>query len=111
MRIIVLIVTLVAGLGTYAYAQNADQVVDLSLEADSIISMPVNGYDGVVRPGRAEHILTASGNVVLILYGMLMRTDMVVWHRAKGVIELNGGSVRIELPGRVRSHRFVDRRR
>lgn len=107
MRKIILAVALVLVLGMYAYAQTiAGEPVSLSLSANMITTRPANGYDGIVRIGRADNVLTASGNVVIVINATRVTADTAVWHWGSKEIELNGGSVRIELPGPVTAIRI-----
>ena len=94
------------GITVYGQAQS-DAGVSLSLTADSIDRRPINGYDGIVRPGPAEYVTTAIGNVVIIVNGVRVTTDQAAWHSGSNVIELGRNSVaRIDLPGRVTSLRI-----
>jgi lipopolysaccharide assembly outer membrane protein LptD (OstA) len=92
----------VAALGARSRAQDAQstgsQTVSLSLTADTLSRTPKHGYDGVVRVGSAEHVITASGDVVIVINGTRVTADTFRWDRSSNVIELNGGSIRLELP-------------
>ena len=107
MRNIVIAVALVAGFGVYVYAQATP--VSLSLEADTVQRLiPVQDI-GVVKVGRADVPLTASGNVVIVINDTRVTADMAVWHSGSREIELNGGSVRIQLPAGPNSLRISNR--
>jgi lipopolysaccharide assembly outer membrane protein LptD (OstA) len=94
----------VVGLGAYVYAQTpSEQRLSLSFVADIITTVPVNGYDGIVRIGRADNVLTASGNVVILVNRTRLTADAATWHWGAREIELNGGIVRVELPNRPTS--------
>jgi hypothetical protein len=106
-----LAVAVITGLGVYAYAQTtAKPQLSLSFVADSVTRRPAFGYDGVVREGPADDILTASGNVVVRVNDVRMTADTAVWHWGSREIELAGGSVRIELPIAPTSIHFENRR-
>jgi lipopolysaccharide assembly outer membrane protein LptD (OstA) len=97
-------IALVSGLGMYAYAQTtARPPVSLSLHANTITTRPASGEDGIVRIGRADSVVTASGNIVIVINGTRVTADTAVWHWGSKVIELAGGSVRIELPAQPNS--------
>jgi hypothetical protein len=102
--LLVLVLLLVIG-AFYAYAQGGrvsirttQDGVSVSLEANSAERLiPVQDI-GVVKQGRANIPLTLSGNVVLVMNGIRITADSAVYQFGSNVIELNGGSVRIELP-------------
>jgi len=71
--------------------------------ADTITSGPVNGYDSIVRVGRADIVITASGNVVVVINGTRVTADRAIWHWGSMEVELDDGSVRLELPSRPTS--------
>ena len=81
MRKVLLAVALVAGVGVYVYAQTAATPrLLLSFVADSVTQGPAFGYDGIVRQGPADNIVTASGNVVVVINDLRMTTETAVWH-------------------------------
>ena len=63
---------------------------------------PANGYDGIVRVGRPDMVVTASGNLVIVINGIRVMADTAVWHRGAMKIELGDG-VHLELPARPTS--------
>ena len=118
----ILFAAVVLGLGICTYAQStapsrpylslaaASPPPSFSMVADTITSGPVNGYDGVVRIEKADSVVTASGNVVIVLNEIRMTADLAVWHWGSTQVELDGGRVHLELPIRptsiqIRSHR------
>ena len=110
MKKFMLAVTLAASFGVYALAQTTDtQQSAISIEADSIQRLiPVQDI-GVIKEGPANVPLTASGNVVVVVEGLRITTDSAVWHQRENRLELNGGSVQIELPRRPTSFRLRNR--
>lgn len=114
-RTIVLAVALVSGFGMHGRAQTPTPAstgsVSLSLMADSVEYRPVHGYDGVVRPGRAEHVTMLNGNVVIEINGVRVTADTAAWYSATNLIELGrGGTTRIQIPGPVTSYSVGPRR-
>jgi hypothetical protein len=101
MRIIILAVLLLSGLGFYAYAPAGDRPPALVISADSITKQPVHGYDGVVRPGPAEFVTTAVGNVEIVVSGIEITADSASWHSSSNEIELSNGVARIKMPARI----------
>lgn len=84
--------------------------VSVSLEADNITRLiPVQDI-GVIKEGRSIVPWTASGNVTLTVNEMRITADSAVWHSSSTEIALNGGSVRIQLPGRASSVRIINKR-
>ena len=110
MKKFMLAITLAASFGMYVLAQTADtQQPAISIEADSIQQLiPVQDI-GVIKKGPANLPLTASGNVVVVVEGLRITANSAVWHQHENRIELNGGSVQIELPRRPTSLRLTDR--
>ena len=119
MRKMLLSLALVSGMGMFAYAQTAtaprlslsatSPAFSLSLWADTMTDRPANGYDGIVRVGRPAMVVTASGNVVIVMNGIQLFADTAVWHQGSTDIELGGG-VHVELPTRPTSFSMkVDR--
>jgi hypothetical protein len=99
MRNIILAIAITLS-GAYAYAQNVMRPsVSLELRADVVTNTPVNGYDGIIRSGRAQYVTTATGNVVLVINGIQVTTDTAVWHVDSNEIELGSGGAVIRLPG------------
>ena len=111
MKKLLLAATLASCFGIYAFAQTADtQKSAISVEADSIQRLiPVHEI-GVIKEGPANLPLTASGNVVVVINGLRITADSAVWHQRENRLELNGGSVQIELSRRPTSMRLTDRR-
>jgi hypothetical protein len=100
----ILAAAFVSGLGINAHAQTlaSSESVSLSLTADNVDRRPVNGYDGIIREGRAAHVMTLTGNVVIEINGMRVTADMARYYSATRLIELGeGGRSRIEIPGRI----------
>ena len=111
MRTTLLAFALVSGLGVYVYAQSAaNPRVSLSFTANSISVRPASGYDGIVREGKADNILTARGNVVIVINDIRLTTETAVWHWDATRIELAGGTASIDLPGAPTSIRYEVRR-
>ena len=98
----------VLGISTDGQAQApSDNGVSLSIMGDSVDRRPLHGYDGVIRPGRAENVTTATGNVVVIINGVRITTDRAEWHSGSNAIDIGrNGAARIELPGRISSLRI-----
>jgi lipopolysaccharide assembly outer membrane protein LptD (OstA) len=71
---------------------------------------PAFGYDGIVREGPADNIVTASGNVVVLINDIRVTTDTALWHWDSTEIELAGG-VRVQLPRAPNAFHFENRRR
>lgn len=111
MKKLMLATTLVASFGIYALAQTADtQQPGISIEADFIQRLiPVQDI-GVIKEGPANLPLTASGNVLVVIEGLRITADSAVWHQRENRLELNGGSVQIELARRPTSMTLRDRR-
>lgn len=121
-KIALFVVVVVLAIGVfYAYAQGGDRVsiqtrqpavggpVSISLEADSAQRLiPVQDIS-VIKEGPANLPLTLSGNVVIVVNGMRITSESAVYHFGSNVIELNGGSVRIELPASPTSIGIKDR--
>ena len=105
MRRIILAATLVSACGAYAFAQTVPNPVSLSFTADTIRVRPAFGYDGIVREGKADNILTATGNVIVVVNDMRLTSNTAAWHWDSKEIELAGG-VRIELPAVPTSLRY-----
>lgn len=112
-KIALLVVVVVLAIGVfYAYAQiqtTVNQPVSISLQADYVQRLiPVQDI-GVIKEGKANLPLTLSGNVVIVVNGMRITADSAVVNFGSNLIELNGGSVRIELPGSPTSIGIRDR--
>jgi hypothetical protein len=108
-RTVIVAATLLAVVGVGVYGQQGipGDTVSLSLIGDSIDRRPVNGYDGIIRTGPAEDVMTVTGNVVVIINGVRIKSDTAVWHPAANAIDIGrGGAARIDLPGRVSSLRI-----
>jgi hypothetical protein len=100
MRHIIVALVFVTSIGAYAYAQNSMRPsLSLELLGDIVTTTPVNGYDGIIRSGPAQYVTTASGNVLLVINGIQVTTDTLVWHQDSNEIELGTGGVVIRLPG------------
>ena len=110
MKKFMLAITLSASFGMYALAQTTDpRQTAISIEADSIQQLiPVQDI-GVIKNGPANLPLTAFGNVVVVIEGLRITADSAVWHQHENRLELNGGSVQIELPRRPTSLRLTNR--
>jgi hypothetical protein len=107
MRSMIVTIGFFCGVCAFAYAQpEVRPGVSLELVGDIVTTAPVDGYDGVVRSGRAQHVTTASGNVLIVINGVRVTADSAVWHQASNEIELAGGGVRIQLPGNPTSLRI-----
>jgi hypothetical protein len=90
MRKIVLGVVLMSGLGISGSAQTVDRLMTaLKVEADSIQFLES------AQPGGQ---LILSGDVVISVNGVRVIGDSAVVRLGSRMIELNGGSARIELP-------------
>ena len=97
-RITVVFPTVVLVIGLVVYGNAQTQQDSLSIEADTITRLiPIEDI-GVLKVGPADVPLTASGNVVLVINGVRVTGDLAVWRSGSKEIELNGGSVRIQLP-------------
>jgi hypothetical protein len=100
MRRMILTLVFVTSIGAYAYAQTGMRPsVSLELLADVVTTTPVNGYDGVIRSGRAQHVTTASGNVLLVINGIQVTADTAVWYEESNEIALGSGGALMRLPG------------
>src|SRR5687768_10384108 len=105
MKKFMLVITLAASFGMYALAQTTDPPAAISIEADSIQRLiPVQDI-GVIKVGPASLPLTASGKVVVVIDGVRIMADSAVRYQRENRLELNGGSVQIELPRRPTSLR------
>src|SRR5882672_1554922 len=99
MRNVSLMLAFLIGIGGYVYAQNTTRPsLSLELTGDIVTTTPVNGYDGVIRTGRAQYVTTASGNVLIVINGIQVTADSAVWRQDTNEIELAGGRARIQLP-------------
>jgi hypothetical protein len=112
-KIALLVVILVLVIGVfYAYAQiqtTVNQPVSISLQADSVERLiPVQDI-GVIKEGKANLPLTLSGGVMIVVNGVRITAASAVYQYGSNVIELNGGSVRVELPASPGSIGVKDR--
>lgn len=97
-------------LNAFAFAQQANPPQSaISIEADSIQQLIPVQEIGVLKEGPANIPITASGNVVVVVEGVRVTANSAVWHRRENRIELNGGSVQLELPRQPTSFRLTDR--
>jgi lipopolysaccharide assembly outer membrane protein LptD (OstA) len=94
----------------YVFAQLPNpQPSAISIEADSIERLIPVQEIGVIKDGPANIPLTASGNVVVVIEGIRITANSAVWHQRENRIELNGGSVQLELPRQPTSFRLLQR--
>jgi hypothetical protein len=63
----------------------------------------------VIKQGKAEVPLIMSGGVVIVVNGVRITAASAVYQYGSNVIELNGGSVRVELPTSPSSISVKDR--
>jgi hypothetical protein len=85
----------------------------LSLVADSVETTPVFGYDGIVREGPAQNIVTAAGKAVIRINDIEMAADRAAWRWGSREIELTSGnvSVWVGLPSPPNAYYFEQRYR
>jgi lipopolysaccharide export system protein LptA len=101
MRKIALGVFLVSGLEISGSAQTVDRLMTaLKVEADSI---------QFLESGQPGGQLILSGDVVISVNGVRLTADAAVVPLGSKIIELNGGSARVELPSFPTSIGTTDR--
>ena len=105
MRNIFLALALAMGFVATAFAQTGDLPLMTALFADADTVQTTDDSPGV----RAA--LNLSGNVLLVVNGVRITADSAVVGFGSSVIELNGGSVKIEMPKYPTSIRLGDRHR
>ena len=81
----------------HAYAQTDTRPVKIAIHANSI-ERPTDGVD--LGTDKEKLPISASGNVSIEINGVLVKADSAFWIPGSHTIELNGGSVRVELPSR-----------
>ena len=90
MRRIVIAVIVASGLGISVFAQTVDRLLTaLKFEANSVQR---------IESGISRGQLILSGDVAILVNGVRITADSAVVPFGSNVIELNGGSARIELP-------------
>jgi|SRR5688572_24243615 hypothetical protein len=108
MQKIVLALVLTSGFVATAFAQTGDipLMTALFVDAETVQEMP-NATTDAVQGTRGA--LRLSGNVLLVVNGVRITADSAVVGFGSPMIELNGGSVRIEMPRYPTSIRLGDR--
>jgi hypothetical protein len=107
-------VVLLTHLVTVPHAQTVrESRLLLSLVADSVETKPVFGYDGILREGPAQNIVTTAGKAVIRINDIEMTADRAAWRWGSREIELTSGNVSlwVGLPSAPNAYHFEQRYR
>ena len=113
MRKVFVAAALVTAFGIYSFAQTTEKPrLLLSIVADSVERRPVSGYDGIIREGTAQNVVTAVVNGVVNINDIQMTADKAVWLWGSRDVELTTGdvSMRVVLPMAPNAFHFQHRR-
>jgi hypothetical protein len=103
MRNVLLALVLTSGVVATAFARTGDLPLMTALFVDADAVQTVSDSSGL------RGTMNLSGNVLLIVNGVRITADSAVVGFGSSVIELNGGSARIEMPKYPTSIRLGDR--
>jgi hypothetical protein len=113
MRKVFVAAALVTAFGIYTFAQTTEKPrLLLSIVAGAIERRPVFGYDGILREGPAQNVVTAVGSAVININDIQMTAEKAVWRWGSREVELTTGkvSVSVGLPMAPNAFHFQQRR-